>query len=84
MRSLRGLDLFLKIHPHRRKIDAAAQEKTLRRAGVRRRDMENKRVEQDHVARRAGVLDDSQRDATMFFNVVHETRRAVAGIAVGV
>ena len=47
-------------HPHRRKIHSAAQQKTRRRAGVRRRDVQNKRMQQNHVARLARVLDDSQ------------------------
>jgi hypothetical protein len=41
-------------------------------------------VKQHHVACRAGILHDLQRDAVMFFNLVHETVGAFVVIAFGV
>jgi len=41
-------------------------------------------MKQNHVARRACIFDDLQRDASMFFNVFHEPGRALVGIAFAV
>ena len=41
-------------------------------------------MKHNHVPRRACILDDLQRDATMFLRLVHETGRAFVGIAFGV
>jgi hypothetical protein len=70
--------------PHRGKIDAAAEKKAWCVAIVRRRDVENKRVQQNHVTRRARILDDLQRDAVVIFSAVHETGDAFGRIAFGV
>ena len=46
--------------------------------------MQNKRVKQNHVARRACILDDLQCDAAMLFSAADETGRAFVDIAFGV
>jgi hypothetical protein len=41
-------------------------------------------VKQNHVTRRARILDDLQRDAVVIFNALHETGGAFGRIAFGV